>query len=340
MYDVTMNKIITTQTIQIEWHQLELRYQSLRIHTTSAVRQLMVSLHSYGLLVPITVTPSKVQDCPWVVIDGYLRIAALKALRTDLITATVWQIDTAEALIDVYKHNKSRTWEAFEEANLIQELMTTHQYSQGHLAKLLGKSEAWICRRLQLITQLPCFVKEAICQGTVSSWSASRILIPLARANSSHAEQLIHYLSGTPHTSREIQSFYDHYMRSNKKIRADMAVNTSLFFKVKEQDKLESSCRYTELPPEDTWDRKSDQILDCLSVLDSVMPAVFYPGQTAQEQQALQDKFHRVCSKIEDLKHTLEEAIHARTPHSPHGESVAKKRSIHSGDRPDFKGIS
>lgn len=322
-----MNKIPnTTQTLEIEWHQLELRYQSLRIHTVSAVQQLMLSLHSYGLLVPITVTPSSVQDRPWVVVDGYLRIAALKALGRDLVTANVWQIDTAEALLDVYKYNKSRTWEAFEEANLLQELLTTHQYSKGNLAKVLGKSEAWICRRLQLITELPCFVKEAIGQGIVSSWVASRIFIPLARANSEHAEQLVRYLSSKSHTSREIQAFYAHYMRSNKKIRTDLAVNPSLFFKLQELDKLESSGRYTELPPEYTWDKKCDQILEALSVLGSLMPAVFYPGQTAQDLQSLQDKFHRVCTKIKTLTHTLEKTTHARPPHSHHGEAVAASR--------------
>ena len=115
-------------------------------------------------------------------------------------------------------------------------------------------------------------------------------------------------------------------MRSNKKIRADLALNPSLFFKLQELDKLDSSGRYTELPPEYTWDRKCDQILDGLSVLGSLMPAVFYPEQTTQEQQDLQDKFHRVCSKIDDLNHTLEETIHARTPHSSVGEAVASSR--------------
>lgn len=298
----------------------------MRIHRASAVQQLMLSLHSYGLLVPITVTVSGIQDRPWIVIDGYLRIAALKALGHDLITAHVWSIDTAEALLDVYKYNKSRTWDAFEEANLLQELLTTHQYSQVDLAKVLGKSEAWICRRLQLITELPCFAKEAIGKGILSSWVASRILIPLARANSHHAEQLTRYLSCKSHTSREIQAFYEHYMRSNKKIRADLAVNPSLFFKLQKLDKLDSSGRYTELPPEHTWDKKCEQILEGLNILSTLMPAVFYPGQTAQEQQGLQDKFHRVCAKIEDLNHTLEETTHARTPHSSHGEAVAFSR--------------
>jgi ParB family chromosome partitioning protein len=328
MYDVTMNKIIinTPQTLEVEWHQLELRYQSLRIHTISAVRQLRESLHSYGQLVPITITASGIQDRPWVVIDGYLRIAALKTLKCDDITAIVWPIDAAEALLDVYKYNKSRPWEVFEEANLLQELITTHQYSQANLAKSLGKSEAWICRRLQLITQLPSFVKAAIYQGSVTSWTASRILIPLARANSGHAELLIHYLNSQSHTSREILSFYEHYMRSNKKIRSDLSGNPSLFFKLQDLEKLEFSNRYTGLAPESTWERKCDQILDYLSVLTSIMPAVFYPQQTAQDQQDLQGKFHLVCAQLDDLQQKLEETIYARTANNTHGEAVATSR--------------
>jgi len=321
-----MNKIPNTaQTIEVEWHQLEFRYQSLRIHTASAIRHLMLSIHAYGLLVPITVIASNVQDCPWVVIDGYLRILALKALGHDLITAAIWQIDAAEALMAVYKYNKSRTWQVFEEANLLQELVTTHQYSQAKLAQLLGKSESWVCHRLQLITQLPCFVKDAVYQGILSSWTASRILIPFARANSQHAEQFVHYLSSKHHTSREIQSFYEQYLRSNKKIRSDLAANPSIFFKIQELDKLES-CPYTQLPPEDIWDRKCGQILDCLNVLDAITPTVFYPQQTEQEQQSLQDKFRRACARMDNLQHTLEKITYVQTPHSLHGEAIAATR--------------
>ena len=318
--------INTSQPFEVEWHQLELRYQSLRIHNDSAVRQLMESLHSYGLLVPIIVTASGVHDRPWIVVDGYLRIAAFQALNRDHITVTAWQIDTAEALMSVYTYNKSRPWEVFEEANLIQELITTHHYSKANIAKSLGKSEAWICRRLQLITQLPCFVKEAIYQGTVSSWTANRILIPLARANCEHAKLFIRYLSSQSHTSREILSFFEHYLRSNKKIRSDLAENPSLFFKLHEQEKLESSTIYTELAPESTWERKCDQILGCLNVLTSVMPAVFYPQQAEQEQYDLQGKFHLVCTQINHLQQKLEENIHARATNRTPRQAVAARR--------------
>lgn len=321
-----MQQINTSNTFEIEWHQLELRYQSLRINTPSAVRQLMTSLHIYGLLTPIIVTASGIHDRPWVVIDGYLRIAALKALNRDDITATAWQIDPHEALLNVYTHNKSRPWDVFEEGNLIQELMTQHQYSKATIATSLGKSESWICRRLQLITQLPCFVKEAIHQGTVSSWTANRVLIPLARANTEHAELLINYLTSKSHTSRELLSFYEHYMRSNKKIRSDLAENPTLFFKLHAQEKLESSNQHTELAPESTWERKCNQICECLNVITSIMPAVFYPGQTAYEQQDLQGKFHSVYTQIDHIHQKMEETIHARTTNSTPCQTVIERR--------------
>lgn len=320
MYAKAMNiGMDTNKIIEVEWHQLDLRYQSLRIHTDSAIRLLMLSIHVHGLLVPITVVASGVKDCPWVVIDGYLRILALKALGHDLAQAVVWQLGFAEALLNVYQNNRSRVWESFEEANLLQELLTTHQYSQVKLAHLLGKSEAWICHRLQLLTQLPDFVYAAIAKGVLSSWVASRILVPFARANGQHAEQFVDYLCAKSHTSREIQTFYEQYLRSNKKARETLIATPAVFFKLQGFNKLESLRRYAELPPEYTWESKCAQILDCLSVLDSIMPAVFYPQQTAQEVQDLTDTFHKTRAQMENLQHLLEENVNARTTHSAAG---------------------
>lgn len=320
------NGMDPNKIIEVEWHQLDLRYQSLRIHTDSAVRSLMLSIHIHGLLMPITVIASGVKDYPWVVIDGYLRVLALKALGHDLVQAVVCQLAAAEALLHIYQHNRSRTWDAFEEANLLQELLTTHQYPQGKLAQLLGRSEAWICHRLQLLTQLPDFVQKAVALGVLSSWVASRILVPFARANAQHAEQFVAYLCNKPHTSREIQSFYEQYLCSNKKTRETLISNPAVFFKLQGFDKLESSRRYTELSPEYTWDLKCAQILDCLRVLDSIMSAVFYPQQSAQESQGLIDKFHKICTRIESLQHLLEETVYARTTNSAAGEAIAASR--------------
>lgn len=293
----------STETINLEWHQLELRYQSMRIHTPESIRRLMLSIHANGLQVPITVVASGLPDRPWVVIDGYLRILALQALREDIVAANAWKMDTANALLYAWKHNQSRYWDVFEEANLLQELLTTHGYTQAEIARQSGKSETWVSHRLQLLTNLPDFIKEGIYHGNVSSWVASRILIPFARANSRHAEQFVNYLTAAkPHTSREIRAFYEHYLRSNKAIRAELVSNPSLFFKLHTLHILEAASDFTQLPPEYVWGKKCDQIMDCLHALETVMPAAFYHQQPEQEQADLLQRFHEALALMNALQ--------------------------------------
>jgi len=88
-----------TKTLELEWHQLELRYSSLRTHTAAETRRTMLSIHEYGLLAPISVIASGIENRPWIVIDGYLRIAAMKELGRDLITASVWDVAILKAFI-------------------------------------------------------------------------------------------------------------------------------------------------------------------------------------------------------------------------------------------------
>jgi ParB/RepB/Spo0J family partition protein len=311
----SMDSIMTTSTdtINLEWHQLELRYQSMRVHTPGAIRRLMLSIHANGLQVPITVVASDIPDRPWVVIDGYLRILALQALGHDLVVVNVWQMDAANALLYAWKHNKSRSWDVFEEANLLQELLTTHRYTQAEIARQSGKSEAWVSQRLQFLMELPYFLKDAMHQGALSSWVASRILIPFARANHGHAEQLVNYLTAKPHTSRQISAFYEQYLRSNKKVRAELALNPSIFFKLQAIKKLESRSDITHLPPEYVWGKKCDQIMDCLHDMETVMPAAFYHQQPKQEQSDLQQQFHEALAWMNALQLKLQRRNHETT---------------------------
>ena len=118
----------------------------------------MLSICTYGLLTPITVTSAPAApNLPlrWIVIDGYLHIQAMHQLGKDTITAQITTISDDEALMTLYRAHQSRPWEPLEEAALLQELMTHHHYSQVQCAKKLGKSKTWVSHRLQLLTDLP-----------------------------------------------------------------------------------------------------------------------------------------------------------------------------------------
>jgi ParB/RepB/Spo0J family partition protein len=310
------------QCFEVEWHQLDLRYQSLRICTKKTQQRLMMSIHTYGQLIPITVISSSLPDRLWTVIDGYLRIAAMKNLGKDLIIVKVLELDAPEALLHTYSNNESRSWEALEEANLLQELIASKHYSQAQLAEKIGKSEAWVTHRLQLIQVLPDFVKEIIYQGTLSSWVASRILVPFARANQGHAKQFVNYLSTSKHTSRELQSFYEHYLRVNKKNREQMVTNPTLFFKADKLAKHDASLKPTHCLPEQLWETKITQITDCLNALSSLLPVVFYPQQTAGERSDLEKQFQQVVTMMNELQQAIKRKNNGKTSHCTDGAEV------------------
>lgn len=305
----------TIKTLELEWHQLQLPYQSLRFRTESAMRRLMLSIHEHGLHAPITVIPAKDTDSSWIVIDGYLRIEALKALDRDSVTTRVWEIDAPDALLKAYQYNASRPWDQLEEANLIQELITLHNYSQIQVAKRLGRCTSWICRRLQLLYDLPDFAQAAIHKGSISSWIASRILVPLARANASHAKKFVDYLACHSHSTRDINAFYEHYLRSNSHVRTNITANPVLFFKVHALTKLEATASCDKLAPEHVWESNITQVTTCLQTLFSTLPAVFYPQQSQQEKEDLMGSFNQLVSNFDLLQQALQRNINVPRTH-------------------------
>ena len=299
----------STKTLELEWHQLQLPYQALRIRTEVAKQRLMLSIHEHGLLTPIVVIPSTTISSTWIVIDGYLRISALKALGHDLVNATVWDIEAPDALLKAYRYNASRPWDRLEEANLIQELITLHSYSQRQVAQKFGKSASWICHRLHLLHDLPDFAQEAVYRGTLSSWVASRILVPFARENLSYAIKFVDYLTCHHHSTRDITAFHEHYLRSNRRVRADIAANPSVFFKAHALTKLEATASCDKLAPEHVWTSKIAQMTTQLQTLHSVRPAVFYPQQSQNEQHDLLTLFNQLVSNLDLLKSSLMEKL-------------------------------
>jgi len=78
---------------------------------------------------------------------------------------------------------------------VLRELLIGERVSQHELARRCGHDVSWVNRRLQLLQGLPDSVLAAVCAGQLSAWAASRIVVPLARANTEHAEHLLQALA-------------------------------------------------------------------------------------------------------------------------------------------------
>ncbi|HUI57072.1 MAG TPA: ParB/RepB/Spo0J family partition protein [Bryobacteraceae bacterium] len=87
--------------MQLEFHQLDRRWERLRVHHPGRQRRLLASLAESGQQTPIVVVAADGQADPdrYVVIDGYKRIAALQQLGRDNVQAVLWPMNEAEAIL-------------------------------------------------------------------------------------------------------------------------------------------------------------------------------------------------------------------------------------------------
>ena len=76
--------------MEVELHQLTLRYEHLRKRQPLQERALLSSLAELGQQLPIIVVGDTER---WVLIDGYKRVRALKRLGRDTARVTRWEVE-------------------------------------------------------------------------------------------------------------------------------------------------------------------------------------------------------------------------------------------------------
>ena len=192
-------KRFDTQTLESDLHRLDLRFASLRLQQPRVVERLARSIEQNGQLVPVVAVA---EPDRWVLIDGYLRIQALRRLTRDTAWVELWDCPLSQALLWVLVRIQDRSWAAIEEGAVIRELMTRFELSQRAVARQTGRDVSWVNRRLSLVQDLPEALFVAISQGELST----RVLAPLARANSEQAQTLLTALQRDPLSTRELHT--------------------------------------------------------------------------------------------------------------------------------------
>src|SRR5215475_12915436 len=167
-------------SMQLEFHQLELRWEHLRVRHPARQRRLLASLAESGQQAPIVVVAAEDQAGRYIVIDGYKRIAALKQLGRDTVEAVVWPMGEAGAVLLDRSLRLSAHETALEVGWLLAEMEQRFGYSLEELARRFDRSVRWVARRLALVELLP----EAIHQvraGKIAAQVAMKYLAPVAR---------------------------------------------------------------------------------------------------------------------------------------------------------------
>src|SRR5262245_37527836 len=108
--------------MEMDLHRLELRYADVRLMEPRTVAQLAVSIERCGQIIPC-VAIAEHDDQPWILIDGYRRVAALKQLGRDTVQIERWTCDLTNALTTLLSRAHGRAFKVIEEALLMRELV-------------------------------------------------------------------------------------------------------------------------------------------------------------------------------------------------------------------------
>jgi ParB family transcriptional regulator, chromosome partitioning protein len=188
--------------MEMELHQLELRYEGLRRRSARKERAVLASLSEIGQQAPVVVL--EVEEQRAVLLDGYKRVRALKRLGRDTVLATRWELPEPEALLLERLMRTAEAESPLEQGWLLREMHERFGLSAGELAQRFDKSTSWVSRRLALVSELPEPIQEQVRQGQLVAHAAMKHLVPLARANRREAERLAKALGARQLSSREV----------------------------------------------------------------------------------------------------------------------------------------
>jgi len=258
----------------------------------------------------------------------------------------LWDCPLAQALLIVLVRVQGRTWEAIEEGAVIRELITRFDLSQRAVARQTGRDVSWVNRRLSLVQDLPEALFVAICQGELSTWAATRVLAPLARANNEQAQMLLTALQRDPLSTRELHTWYQHYQKANHLKRERMLAQPRLFCQALQAQARDQAASTLRAGPEGAWLAEFKRITQRLRGLHRQLPLVFAGLETGPLQQAwveMKTLFQQLDATLARYTHHdspgdsrsdsgPESQGHPDTQDRPAAEDLAQHRA--SGDTP------
>ncbi len=307
--------------VELEFHQLVLRYERLKVVRPEPERRLLASMAEVGQQVPIVVAKQP-GDEQFVVIDGYKRVRAMRRLGRDTVVAGCWPGEEAEALIATRLMQTAEPETSLEQSWLLAELHERFGLSLEELARRFSHSVSWVSRRLALVQELPESIQERVRRGEMGAHGAAKYLVPLARANREACLELVEAIGATRLSSRDLGILYTAYQTGNWVTRQRLLEAPLVFLKSYKEAKAPPS---VEAGP-------SDSLLIDLEILSATARRADrrlragvlrnLPEKERQDLAGLLDQSRREMERL--AEHFHQERGHAEPEHAS-GDSEAAR---------------
>jgi ParB/RepB/Spo0J family partition protein len=217
--------------MQLEFHQLDRRWEHLRVRHPAKQRRLLASLADSGQQTPIVVVEAEGQAERYVVIDGYKRIAALEQLGGDTVEAVVWPMSEAAAVLLDRSLRLSEHETALEVGWLLAELEQRFGYALDELARRFDRSVSWVSRRLALVEVLPEVIQQQVREGKVLAQVAMKFLVPVARQSLEDCQRMAAIFTEYRCNTHEAGQLYAAWRQGSSVVRKRVLAAPELFLK-------------------------------------------------------------------------------------------------------------
>jgi ParB family transcriptional regulator, chromosome partitioning protein len=231
--------------MELELHQLDLRYELLRKKNSRKERIILGSLAEIGQQSPVIVIGGEA-DNGVVLLDGYKRVRALKKLKKDTVHAMRWTVTEPEALLLERVMRTSESEGPLEQGWLLKELNERFGLSQEELARRFDKSPSWVSRRLALVRELPEAITVRVQSGELIAHAAMKYLVPLARIKREEAEKLAVALGARQFSTRDVGTLSNAWRNGDEAMRDLIVKNPEAVLRAQQEAKLPKDARPNE----------------------------------------------------------------------------------------------
>jgi ParB family transcriptional regulator, chromosome partitioning protein len=314
--------------MQLEFHQLDRRWEHLRVRHPARQRRLLASLAECGQQTPIVVVTAEGEADRYVVIDGYKRIAALEQLGRDTVEAVVWPMSEAAAVLLDRTLRLSEHETALEVGWLLQELEQRFGYSLDELARRFDRSVTWVSRRLALVELLPEAIQQQVREGKITAQVAMKFLVPVARQSVEDCQRMAAIFVEQHCDSREASQLYAAWRRGSAAIRQRVLDDPALFFKTQRQEKIPAG-------PAAELIRDLEMVTAIVNRAHRRLTGAEAVELDHQQRAAARQQIERIEKQIQRIDEKLlpEQTAHVEPSTTHHDSGVAHAGSSETRDR-------
>ena len=314
--------------MRLEFHQLDRRWEHLRVRHPSRQRRLLASLAASGQQTPIVVVVVESQADRYLVIDGYQRIAALQQLGKDTVEAVVWPMSEVEALL----LDRSLQWaehqSALEQGWLLAEMERHFGYGLEELARRFDRSVSWVSRRLALVELLPETIQQQVREGKISAHVAMKFLVPVARISLADCQRMAAAFTQHHCQTREAGQLYAAWRHGSRVVRERILAEPELFFKTQRRP----------LPTNGTQAAALERDLEMITAILRRARRRLSEAMAEMSSAQQQNVQHQIAHARRELDHMGEqigkkdEAEYAEPSATDHDSATAHARSEQARD--------